>query len=118
MLVTELGGRLRIIRDGVLDPTPLAGVPEANTRLWRGGLMDVVLHPGYADNKLIYLTYSKSVPDGDSGAEPSAVSVALARGRFDGGTSLTEGARHLRLQCEVSRRLRIAHRLSPTTALY
>jgi glucose/arabinose dehydrogenase len=77
MLVTELKtGQLRIIRNGLLDPQPIVGVPKsAAVRL--GGLMDVVLHPRFADNKLIYLTYSKPNDKG-------FIATALARGRWDG----------------------------------
>jgi aldose sugar dehydrogenase len=82
MLVTELKkGQLRIIRNGVLDPTPIVGVPKsAAVRL--GGLMDVVLHPRFADNKFVYLTYSKPNDKGE-------IATALARGRWDG-TSLVD----------------------------
>ena len=63
MLVTERGGRLRIIRNGVLDPQPVAGAPEVRAvRL--GGLLDVVLHPRFAENKLVYITYSKPAGEG------------------------------------------------------
>lgn len=75
ILVTERPGRLRIVRDGVLDPTPIAGTPAVNSN-FIGGLNDVALHPGFATNQLIYLSYSK---DGDRG-----VTLAVARGRFDG----------------------------------
>jgi glucose/arabinose dehydrogenase len=75
MLVTEKVGRLRIVRAGQLDPTPIAGVPAVRAN-GQGGLLEVALHPRFAENKLLYLTYSK--PRGDSG------STALARGIFDG----------------------------------
>ena len=88
MLVTELHtGQLRIIRNGVLDPKPIAGVPKSQP-LGLGGLMDVVLHPRFAENKLIYLTYSK--PD-DNGK----IATALARGRWDG-AALTDVTRSVR----------------------
>ncbi|HEV8318270.1 MAG TPA: PQQ-dependent sugar dehydrogenase [Vicinamibacterales bacterium] len=92
MLVTELGGRLRFIRHGVLDPQPIAGVPEVNTRVWRAGLMDVAVHPRYAENKFIYLTYSKPVPPTpeESAAKRQSVVITLARARFDGGAALTD----------------------------
>jgi aldose sugar dehydrogenase len=80
MLVTERGGRLRIIRNGVLDPQPIAGVPQVHTvRL--AGLMDVVLHPRFAENHLVYLTYSKAGATVEKGS-----TTALARGRFDART--------------------------------
>jgi glucose/arabinose dehydrogenase len=45
ILVSERGpGRLRIVRDGVLDPQPLGGVPKVNSRA-NAGLYDFVLHP-------------------------------------------------------------------------
>ena len=75
MLVTERAGRLRLIRDGVLDPEPVSGVPEVHAR-GLAGLMDVALHPQFADNQQVYLTYSKPGDDG--------VRVALARGRLNG----------------------------------
>ena len=77
MLVTERPGRLRIIRNGVLDPKPIAGVPAVRTD-GNGGLMDVALHPRFAENRLVYLTYTK--PVGSGKGAPS-----LARGRMEGG---------------------------------
>src|SRR5688572_22657444 len=60
MLVTERSGQVRVIRDGVLDPKPLAGVPKVHAvRL--SGLMDIVLHPNFAQNQIVYLTYTKNV---------------------------------------------------------
>ena len=75
MLVTERGGQLRVIRNGALDPKPVAGVPEARA-VGLGGLFDVALHPRFADNHFVYLTYNKPVGD--------KVSIALARGVWDG----------------------------------
>ena len=81
MLVTERAGRLRIIRNGVLDPTPVPGVPTVKAQRL-SGLMDVVLHPRFAENRLVYLTYNKGRDDG-------LMATVLARGRFDG-TSLND----------------------------
>ena len=75
MLVTERAGRLRLIRDGVLDPKPISGVPEVHS-VEQLGLMDVALHPRFAENQWIYLTYTKP---GERGS-----TTALARGRFTG----------------------------------
>lgn len=75
LLVTEKVGRLRIVRDGVLDPQPIAGVPPVRA-MGQGGLLEVSLHPRFADNQYLYLTYSKSGLQGNT--------TALARGRFDG----------------------------------
>jgi len=94
ILVTERPGRLRIVRNGALDPTPVAGLPEIQAQ-GLAGLMDVALHPRFADNKLVYITYHKKQtpgPDGlvagpagpaGRGAPPAGV-ITLARGRWDG----------------------------------
>ncbi|MYJ06175.1 MAG: PQQ-dependent sugar dehydrogenase, partial [Acidobacteria bacterium] len=76
MLLTERSGRLRIVRDGELDPQSISGVPEVRTD-GNGGLMDVAVHPDFADNGLVYLTYTKGHDDGRG-------SPALARGRLEG----------------------------------
>jgi glucose/arabinose dehydrogenase len=76
ILVTERAGRLRIVLDGVLDPQPIAGLPEVYTA-GGGGLLEVGLHPGFSENGLVYLTFTKGLGDGDHTA-------ALARGRLDG----------------------------------
>jgi glucose/arabinose dehydrogenase len=75
ILVTEKAGRLRVIRDGRLLPDPVAGVPEVFDD-GQGGLMDVVPHPDFASNHLLYLTYSK--PQGGQ-----ASTTVLARARFE-----------------------------------
>jgi len=88
MLVTELRrGQLRLIRNGVLDPKPVAGVPQS-AAVSLGGLMDVVLHPQFANNHFVYLTYSK--PDGKG-----LIATALARGRWDDRTSSLVDVRDL-----------------------
>jgi aldose sugar dehydrogenase len=81
LLVTERGGKLRVIRNGVLDPTPVSGVPTVRSG-GLNGLMDVVLHPRFADNKFVYLSYTKPVTDTTS-------TLALARARWNG-SALTE----------------------------
>jgi glucose/arabinose dehydrogenase len=88
ILVTERPGRLRIVRNGVLDPTPVAGLPPVQSA-GLAGLMDVQLHPRFADNKLVYLTYHRANPDAPpvpaGGRGPGAPGViVLARGRWDG----------------------------------
>src|SRR5262245_60715182 len=58
MLVTERGGRLRVMRNGVLDPNPISGLPQIRAASL-GGLLDIALHPKFPENRLIYFTYSK-----------------------------------------------------------
>ncbi len=76
MLITEKPGRLRIVRRGELLPDPVGGVPEVLAR-GQGGLLDVVPHPDFASNRLLYLSYSKPIGDG------SSATTAVARGRFE-----------------------------------
>jgi glucose/arabinose dehydrogenase len=76
LLVTERQGRLRILRNGKLDPTPISGVPEVRAVSF-DGLFDVAVHPRFADNKFVYLTYIKPM-DNNRGT------AVLARARFDG----------------------------------
>jgi glucose/arabinose dehydrogenase len=83
MLVTERPGRLRVIRSGVLDPTPIGPMPEM-LAVGLGGLLDVALHPQFATNRLIYLSYSKKGP-GDGNA-----TTAVMRARWDGGSTLAD----------------------------
>jgi glucose/arabinose dehydrogenase len=92
ILVTERPGRLRIVKDGVLDATPVAGLPEDIQAQGLAGLMDVQLHPKFADNKLVYITYHKkaapapgaaAAPAGGRGGGPTGT-ITLARGRWDG----------------------------------
>ncbi len=75
MLVTERTGGLRLIHNGVLQPQPVAGTPVVKYRN-HGGMMDIALHPNYAANHFVYLTYSKP---GEKGA-----TTALMRATFDG----------------------------------
>jgi len=81
MLVTERVGRIRLIKDGVLDPNPIAGVPKVFAQQL-SGLMDIALHPRFSENKLVYFTYTKPLEKG--------VTTALARGRFDGHSGLLD----------------------------
>jgi glucose/arabinose dehydrogenase len=81
MLITERPGRLRVVRNGVLDPTPVAGLPAIGAQRL-GGLQDMALHPKFAENRLLYFTYSKT--DGKG-----MIMSTLGRGRFDG-TALTD----------------------------
>ncbi len=74
MLVTERSGRLRIVRDGALLPDPVPGVPEVHAE-GQGGLFDVLAHPDFASNRLLYLAYA----DPNNGASTTRV----VRARFE-----------------------------------
>ena len=76
MLITERNGKVRLMRDGKLDPEPIAGVPPVHSvRL--SGLMEILLDPRFAENHWVYLTYTKDVAK-------DQVATTLARGRLDG----------------------------------
>ena len=76
MLVTERAGRLRVIgKDFKLDPQPISGVP-AVAATGQGGLLDVVLHPKFAENNLIYISYSAGDHNG--------IGTEVARGALRG----------------------------------
>jgi glucose/arabinose dehydrogenase len=75
MLVAEQAGRLRIIRDGVLDPQPLWTAP-ARPKGGVDNLHSVAVHPQFAQNHFVYLSYPK---DGERGN-----TLAVARGRLEG----------------------------------
>jgi len=75
MLVTERSGQLRLIVDGRLQAAPVSGVPEVVAK-GQGGLLDVVLHPGYANNGWIYLSYA--------GPSLRGAHTAVARARLAG----------------------------------
>ena len=77
ILVTERdSGQLRMVRDGVLDPEPVDGVPEVFTG-GLAGLMDVALHPAFDENRLVYLSYTRPLSEDEA-------TIALIRGRLDG----------------------------------
>jgi glucose/arabinose dehydrogenase len=80
--VTEKEGRLRIIRNGVLDPKPIPGAPAVRVQ-GRSGLLDIALHPQFATNRLVYFSYLKPV------ANQRQAALTVARGRFDG-SAITE----------------------------
>jgi glucose/arabinose dehydrogenase len=74
-LITERPGRLRLLRNGGLVSEPIAGLPPILSH-GQGGLLDVVLHPDFERNRLVYLTFATGTPDANR--------TALARGRLDG----------------------------------
>lgn len=57
MLITERPGRLRLLRDGELVETPVSGTPEVFAS-GQGGLLDVAVHPDFAENRFVYMTYA------------------------------------------------------------
>ncbi len=84
-LITERPGRLRLLRNALagdgraaeLVPEPIAGLPDICGTCGQGGLLEVSLHPDFARNRLVYLTFAEGTGRRNR--------VALARGRLDGG---------------------------------
>jgi len=77
MLVTEKVGNLRVVRGGKLESTPIPGTPKVRY-MGQGGLLEVLPHPDFATNQMIYLSFSKPNADGSEGT------TAVVRGKFDG----------------------------------
>jgi glucose/arabinose dehydrogenase len=83
LLITTRPGQLRIMRNGVLDPQPLAGGPKSKWARKSGligavhGYMSIVVHPRFAENHWIYFGYTKPLEDGSS-------TICVARARLDG----------------------------------
>jgi len=75
MLVTERAGRLRVIKSGRLLPQAIEGLPSLAVS-GQGGLLDVVLHPEFADNKTLFLSYAHRSSQG--------MTTRVARGIFEG----------------------------------
>lgn len=75
LLVTERPGRLRLIDQGRLLPEPVRGLPDIRQH-GQGGLLDIALHPRFADNALVYLSYA--------GRDRDGVGTEVLRGRLAG----------------------------------
>jgi glucose/arabinose dehydrogenase len=70
MLVTNRRGELYRVSDGQLSE-PLEGVPEVHVN-GQGGLLDIALHPDYASNGWLYITYSSPEGGGRQSHSPDA----------------------------------------------
>lgn len=75
ILITERPGRLRIFRKGKLELEAIAGVPEVFA-VNQGGLLDIALHPNFAENSLVYFTYSQGTNQANR--------TTVARATFNG----------------------------------
>ena len=80
ILVTERSAlQIRIVRNFVLRPEPIAGVPDVVAAAGGGGLMSIVIHPRFAENGWVYFSYTKAAARGNR-------AVGLTRARLDGTT--------------------------------
>lgn len=79
LLITERPGRLRVVSaDGRQISPAVSGVPQVDYRDL-GGLLDVTIDPGFAENRLIYLSFTRKV---GRGAAPGRNSLTVARARL------------------------------------
>lgn len=76
-LITERSGQLRHVQNGKLIEAPVTGTPDVNVEN-QAGLLDVVLHPDFADNQYVYLTYAKACSTGGN-------TTAVGRGVWNDG---------------------------------
>ena len=76
MLITEKAGTLYVVSADGQQRKRVDGIPTVSSE-GQGGLMDVVLHPGFAQNRFVYFSYSEAGPGGKG--------VVLARGALADG---------------------------------
>ena len=75
ILITERSGNLRIVRNGKLAAKPISGLPKISAG-GQGGLLDIVLHPDFKRNRLVYMSYAARGWVG--------IGTEVARAKFDG----------------------------------
>ena len=75
LLVTEKSGKILIFKDDKYTNQEISGVPTVNSN-GQGGLLDIQLHPKYAENGWIYFAYSKPMTGGSA--------TAIMRAKLDG----------------------------------
>ena len=77
LLITERGGRMQLLRKGVLERVEIGTIPDLFVA-GQAGLMDISLHPRYSENNFVYLTYSKGNFQSNR--------TSILRAKFDGKT--------------------------------
>ena len=75
ILVAEREGKIRVVRNGIVDPQPVPGAPESRVQGLSG--LDLALHPDYERNRQIYISYTKPLDD-------RRTTLAVARAVWDG----------------------------------
>jgi glucose/arabinose dehydrogenase len=86
MLISERPGRLRVFANGKLEPTPLPGVPTVHAS-GQAGLLDICLHPRFAENRVLYLSY---VALGHGGSVTTVARAELAEAGLKNVTPIFE----------------------------
>lgn len=77
LLITERPGRLRLVSAGQLQAAPVPGVPDVFAE-GQGGLLDILLHPDFADNRRVFFTYAHGSDEANR--------TRVARATFTGAT--------------------------------
>ena len=108
LLVTEKAGRVLIVTQDGAQSAPLDGVPDVDYG-GQGGLGDVVLHPDFADNKVVYLSYAEAGDDDTRGAAVARGTLAL---NATGGGELNDMTVIWRQHPKVTGRGHYGHRLA------
>lgn len=86
ILITERPGRLRLFANGRLERRSLSGLPKVYAG-GQAGLLDICLHPGFARNRVLYLSY---VSDGPGGPATTAARAELGDGGLENVTPFFE----------------------------
>jgi glucose/arabinose dehydrogenase len=107
LLVTEKAGRLKVVTQSGEQSSPIDGVPEVDYG-GQGGLGDVVLHPDYETNGIIYLSYAEAGDGDERGAAVMRARLALG----DDGGELTGQEVIWRQAPKVSGRGHYGHRIA------
>lgn len=87
MLVTERDGQLRLISGGQLLDAPVSGLPDDIYAERQGGLLDIILHPDFAENRLVYLSYAQGNEDSNR--------TAIIRAQLSEDRSALEGVEEI-----------------------
>jgi aldose sugar dehydrogenase len=104
LLVTERPGRLRLVRDGVLQQAPVASL-EAVLHVGEGGLLGLAVHPDFENNRLFFIYFTtgeqgasqnrverwRLAPDGNSAERDAVVLEGLPAARVHDGGRLRIG---------------------------
>ena len=106
LLVTEKEGRLLVVTQTGVKSDPIAGVPDVDYG-GQGGFGDVILHPEYAENGIVYLSYVESGDDNTRGAAVVKAKLTLT----DGGGSLSDVQVIWRQEPKVTGRGHYGHRM-------
>ncbi len=108
LLVTEKKGRLIVVTQDGDKSEPLSGVPDVDYG-GQGGFGDVVLHPDYESNGLVYISYVEAGEDDTRGAAVARAKLTLNE---DGGGGLDDLEVIWRQEPKVTGKGHYGHRIA------